>query len=174
MTKAEFAKIAAYLSAGIGKKMPSETMDVWFDILQDLPAELALMAVKKALSTYEYATIPPIGVIYKSAVELVTASIPSASGAWAEVQDQIRLVGSYGKPTFSDPLIFKTVSAMGGWVDLCRSEEPVGVIRAQFLRIYEGLLESETERTENAALLERIAPTKPQIVQLKGGALSES
>lgn len=164
MTKAEFAKIAAYLSAGIGKKMPSETMDVWFDILQDFPAELILMAVKKALSSYEYATIPPVGVIYKAAAELVTASIPSPVEAWGEVQDQFRRTGSYGAPVFSNPMIHKAVSAMGGWVDLCRSEEPTGVIRAHFLRIYEGLQEGEAARIKTPSLLERIA--KPQLTEV--------
>lgn len=173
MTSEQATKIITMLAAAYpNQALTTPTMQVYTQLLADLAYEQAQAAVIKHIATNKF--FPSIAEIRKAALDVSIDSLPSPAGAWSETQDQIRLIGSYGTPSFSNPLIAKTVSAMGGWVDLCRSEEPTGVIRAHFLRIYEGLQESEAERLKTTALLERIAPSRAQLIPLKGGAGGES
>jgi hypothetical protein len=171
VNKAEFAKIAAYLSAGIGKKMPSESMDVWYDLLQDLPAELVLMAVKKVLVTYEYATIPPVGVIRKAAAELATSSLPSGLEAWNEAINAIRYFGQYrmaeGLESLSPP-VRETVELLG-WRDMCLVDK-TEVIRSQFLKAWDAVAKREMDRAGlPAPVQEWIKAREPKRLKLAGG-----
>lgn len=173
MTKAELAKLLAVLAASYPKfEVDDLKVQVWHEMLRDLDYSVASMAIKKliALNTFP----PAIAEVRKAAAEITNPGLLLAPvEAWSEVQDHFRRTGSYRTPSFSNPLIDKAVSAMGGWVELCRSEEPTGVTRAHFLRIYEGLAESEAERIKTTALLEQVG-TRPQLIPLKGGAAGES
>lgn len=59
----------------------------------------------------------------------------TAGDAWGRVKDEIRRVGSWGTPKFDDPITARVVRNMG-WLELCTSESPEGVDRAQFERMY--------------------------------------
>jgi len=148
MNKTEFAKISAYLSAGIGKKISVESMDVWFDMLQDLPAEVVLMAVKKVLSSYEYATIPPVGMIRKAAAELMIPQFPLAIEAWNEAIKAVQYYGQYkaaeGLASLSQPV--REIVEQFGWKELCVAEKPE-IIRAQFTKAWETVVKREQDKS---------------------------
>jgi hypothetical protein len=63
------------------------------------------------------------------------------SGAWSELQRQIRVTGYVGKPEWTNPALAKTVEYLGGWLAVCMNEDPEGVFRAQFRETYERVIE---------------------------------
>ena len=56
--------------------------------------------------------------------------------AWGQVQAQIRAVGRYGHPTFTDAATAEAVHTLG-WTTLC--DGTADVVRSQFFRIYPGI-----------------------------------
>lgn len=161
MNSEEMAKIMTTLSAAYPRQpITPATMQVYSQMLSDLDYKQVQAAVIKHIATNSF--FPSIAEIRQAVLDVGVDRLPSPSEAWLEVQKQIRDVGSYRTPNFSNSLIEKTVSAMGGWVDLCRSEEPVGVERAHFLRIYEALMNREIEQLKSGSLIEKIAcPSRP-------------
>lgn len=76
---------------------------------------------------------------------------PTGPDALAEIKRKIGAIGYYGTPEWSHPLIGRAVEGMGGWRALCLSEDPEGVIRGQFLKVYASL-EERVSSDERAAL----------------------
>lgn len=66
----------------------------------------------------------------------------TAAEAWGSVQKAIVGVGRAETPRFRDPLVARVVGMMG-WRNLCDSESPAGVDRAQFMRMYSEIAERE-------------------------------
>lgn len=166
MNSEQATKIITMLAAAYpNQALSTPTMQVYTQFLSDLSYEQAQAAVIKHIATSKF--FPRISEIRQAALEVSLDKLPAPAEAWNEAQKQIRLKGYTGKPDFSNPLIAKTVDAMGGWMELCQSEEPTGVIRAHFLRIYEGLAESEADRIKTATLLDRVAgPQRPQLTEV--------
>lgn len=166
MNSEQAGKVITMLAAAYPRQaLSTPTMAVYNQLLSDLSYEQAQAAVIKHIATSKF--FPGIAEIRQAALEVSLDKLPGPAEAWSEAQKQIRLKGYTGKPDFSNPLIAKTVDAMGGWMELCQSEEPTGVIRAHFLRIYEGLAESEADRIKTATLLDRVAgPQRPQLTEV--------
>ena len=76
---------------------------------------------------------------------------PAAGDAFAEVKRAVAAIGYYRVPEWSHPMIGRAIDAMGGWQAFCLSEDPEGVIRGQFVKIYESLEERQAS-DERAAL----------------------
>lgn len=147
MTRDEFVKVAAVLQAGAPeKRVPKATLELWFELLGDLPARVVLAAVKAHYATSQYPVLPAIGKIRKEAVALMRPAVPTAAEAWGEVEHEMRRVGWVGKPELS-PLTARVVKAIG-WQRMCASEDP-GVERGQFLKMYEQM----AQRDEHDAVL---------------------
>lgn len=69
-------------------------------------------------------------------------------GVLVEYEREDGSIGGYqvvGAPPLS-PLAMETVKALGGWVGLCQSETPDGVLRGQVNKAAEGILEREWTR----------------------------
>lgn len=61
-----------------------------------------------------------------------------ASAAWDEVVQAISRVGYTRVPDFSSPLIANTVRTIGGWGDLCRSDQrTLPTLKARFFDAYQ-------------------------------------
>lgn len=135
MTREEALKILSVLSAAYPNfQLTEETGELYIRLLSDLPYEKLQAAVLAHIAQSKY--FPTIAELRKIATELIPDErIPSPMEAWGEVMKQIRNVGHYGTPTWSHPVIAKTVSAFG-WRELCFSENPVAD-RAHFLKMYE-------------------------------------
>lgn len=141
----------------------------WFDMLGDLPFDLATAALKKVLSTAKF--FPTVAEIREAAASLKPQDTPDAELAWAEVWKAITSHGWTDAPEslkaldntsvfmtfrapwdFSHPVIAGVVKAMwGSWAAACREAqtETAGVQRAQFQRMYQTM----TKREREAALL---------------------
>lgn len=109
---------------------------IYHRILRDIDGALLEAATMQWLST-KRPFHPSPGELRDMALSLVTRNEPSADEAWIEVLEAIRYPGSWGTPKWSSERIANTVKAFG-WIDLAQHDiDQRGVVRAQFMRIYE-------------------------------------
>lgn len=138
MNRKEFLKVFSYLTAAIEKQPSKETIEVYYDMLRELDADLAMAAVKKVIAQEQYPVLPTIGKIMTAARDLCNMNRLTPGEAWGKVQRVIGHHGYYGEAEAVAELpaeVAEVVKWMG-WADLCHSEKP-DVIRAQFMRMYE-------------------------------------
>ncbi|HEY8530981.1 MAG TPA: hypothetical protein VIL08_01925, partial [Limnochorda sp.] len=159
-----------------GREFSETNARVYADFLKDLPAPVALQAVRNLVATRAYGSLPTIGEIRREAARLLLRA-PSPAEAVEEVREQIRTVGVYGSPTFSHPLVARAVAA-ADWRHLCLSEDPVRSM-SELRRLYEDLLDTWTARvqTQGVSALTRLGVTppslqEPQARSLPGGSSS--
>jgi hypothetical protein len=105
--------------------------------LEDIPVEVFTRDVWRAVMTAHPSYPPNPGELRAFVLDAADAS-PDAELAWAEVQKQVKAIGNWGRPEFSDPAILRAVNAVGGWEVVCATEiSDLGTLRAQFRRQYE-------------------------------------
>lgn len=141
------------------------SLQVYHEILDDIDDDLLMAATKQWLSTAR-PFHPSPGELRDMALQLITRDEPSADEAWTEVLRQMRNPGYYGIPQWSTERVAKTMEAFGRWKDFCLIEsDQMGIIRAQFMKIYEAQL--NRERADQLMLPEtREIVTQYQIAQL--------
>src|SRR5262245_36499204 len=81
MNRQDFLAISAFLSAGVGKPMPPQQLEVYYDLLRDLPTPAVQQAARRALQEGQYPVIPPIGVLRRLALEIVRGAWPPPTAA---------------------------------------------------------------------------------------------
>ncbi len=143
-TKPEVVKLMTIMALAWPRyELPKQAFDVYFRILQDLPSEALETASHHLMASSTF--FPSISEWRKAAVDLMTPTVPTEFEAWQEVMDQLRIIGSYGIPKFSHPLIGRTVETIG-WKQLCASEK-LEYDRAHFFKAYAALRERAVEET---------------------------
>ena len=143
MTKGETAKLLAVLAAAFPRfEVDDLKVQVWHEMLGDLDYSLASLAIKKLILE---STFPPsIAEVRKAAVEIQTPEQTNGTQAWGEVIKAIRNFGHYREEealASMSPRTAYVVKCMG-WREICMAEEP-GVIRGQFLKMYQQVAERE-------------------------------
>jgi len=139
----EFAKVLGVLATLYPRfVIEDRTIAAYSAILGDLDAELLKAATLVCGSTGTF--FPAAAELRAAAFELIEhqSGLPTAPEAWAEVMNEVRRVGHTGLPRWSNPLIGRAVEAIGGWWQLCTSENNVAD-RARFFESYNVLLERE-------------------------------
>ena len=134
----DFSKIMAFISAAIDRDIKRATLDAYFSMLNDLPADLVMAAARKVIASDEYPTLPTVGKLRKAAQELCHIGKLSAPEAWGEALKAVRNHGYYGEAEAMKELppdVAQVVRWMG-WREICLSDAP-DVVRAQFMRMYE-------------------------------------
>ena len=143
MTKAEVAKILTVLAAAYPKfEVDDLKVRVWHEMLGDLDYATANMAVKKLI--LENTFPPSIAEVRKAAMEILNPDAMTAAEAWGEVERAIRIYGYYRETEALEsmsPSVAKVVKYIG-WQNICLNEEP-GVIRGQFLKMYQQVQERD-------------------------------
>lgn len=136
-------------------QLTTQTIAVYVRILADMPDEVLEAASLDCVSKCRF--FPTIAELRDAAYAIATNRLaaPTAYEAWDEVVHQIRDVGSYGSPVFSHPWIGTAVRQIGGWFNVCQSENSIAD-RARFVQCYE-----DAERRHDIA-----AKTLPQVVDL--------
>lgn len=154
MNRQEFAKMMAFLTAAVERSPSTQTFEVYFEMLKDLPYELTMAAVKKVVAQDEYPTLPTIGKLRKAAQDLCRMDRLSAPEAWGAVLKAVQRHGYYGEAEAMEklPENVGAVVEMVGWRDICHSDKP-DVLRAQFMRMYETV---EVRRKETELLPEDV------------------
>lgn len=146
MTQDEFRKFFKYISSVTTDTNPSpERTQVYYDTLNDLSFDVAMVAARKVIATLENPFLPMPAVFRSMALSVTGQSVPVAPDSWAEVTRAIRNFGSYREPealASMTPLTRKVVQSFG-YQELCHSEN-IEVIRGQFRMAYEALEKRET------------------------------
>lgn len=156
MTRPEFAQIIAYLTAGCGKPLADAALEVYFDLLGDLPFDAMKLAAQRVLLEHRWATFPSIAELREAATATMRGQVAALSPAeaWALAWDAAGRIDPEQEGSAErglrdlPPLVVEAIRAFG-LPALCYGQEPVGVVRAQFTKIYEQL----AAREQRTALL---------------------
>lgn len=145
MNKKEFATFAAALKTYYPKEnlLPNpQAMELWFRQLEDIPFIVAEAALNKWVATNKWS--PTIADIREQATAIRVGEKPLWSDGWEEVVKAIRNYGSYGQKEAMESMseITRMTVKRMGYIDLCRSENPVAD-RANFRMIFEQIAERE-------------------------------
>lgn len=155
MTKNEFA----LFSAAIATYYPRENlfqnpqqMALWMRQMQDVPYDAACVALEKWVSLNKWS--PTIADIREAVAEIGMGYVKDWSEAWKDVMDSMTRYGmrDYEKAYETyDACTLETVKRLGGFCDLCRSENIIAD-RANFRTIYESIVarkKSEVQMPKN-------------------------
>lgn len=163
MDKNEFATFAMALKTYYPKEnlLPNkQALDLWFFQLQDIPYQVAEIALNKWVSLNKWS--PSIADIREMATSISHGELPSWGDAWEEVLRAIRKYGSY-RPVEAmnslSPLARKATERIG-FRNLCISEN-ISADRANFRMIYEQLAEREKKEAQLSV------PLKTLIAQMQ-------
>lgn len=156
MTNTEFASIIAYITSATGKALSADGQVVYFELLGDLPADVGWLAAKRVLLEHRWATFPTVAELRQAAVESSRGEVKELSGAeaWAlawRAVGRIDLDVDRSKERAMKDLpavVAESMNAMG-LANLIGGDDPVGVVRGQFLKVFEQL----QARDRRAALL---------------------
>jgi len=115
-----------------------ETIAVYDRLLSDIPPGDLQTVVDQSIAECKF--LPTVAEL-RDRWHNLTRGIGqlTATDAWGQVKAEIRRIGSWGTPTFDDPIVARVVRNMG-WIELCMSEAPEGVDRAQFTKMYNELV----------------------------------
>ncbi len=121
-------------------QLKEETLIAYRSVLDDLPSEILRAAALQIGATSKW--FPAASELRATAWELIEREhgVPSAPDAWAEVTDAMWRIGIYHQPKFSHDLVQRAVDAIGGWTNLCMSEQATAD-RARFFESYSILLD---------------------------------
>lgn len=144
MRRDEFVKALAYITAGCGRELAPASLEVYFDCLGDLTYDVMLLAAKRVLLSHKWATFPSVAELREAATTVAAGRVSelSPAEAWAlawraAANTDPEIEGSFERATRNVPAIVVRAMKAFGVCSLCAGGEPVGVLRGQFLRIYE-------------------------------------
>ncbi len=141
----------AKLSIAFGKEMPDEQIDLYINMLYDLPSDALQQAVDSIIATERF--FPAIATIRAAALQ--DDSHLNAEEAWAFVSRRIQTNGRMAGTTGLTAEMKVGIGACGGWTALCQSENPTGD-RYAFIRAYS----STTQRNRKHQLQHANFPTR--------------
>ena len=157
-TIAEVTRILAGLTTVFpsAPELNEANYTMYYRILGDLDASVIDAAALQFAASHTF--FPSAGELREAAMVLneQAQGLPSAEEAWTEVTRSFHTHGYYrGPPEWTHPVIGKAVAALGGYADLCHSENPVAD-RAHFYRSYNALLSRERQSTRLLPAVQRI------------------
>jgi len=158
MTDEEFLQVMTFLSASYPRhQLTPDTMEAYRAIVGDLDVVL-FRAAALQIASRDSPWFPSAGELRSAAFRLLEreAGVPSAGDAWGEVVRKIGEDGHIRIPEFSHPLIKSAVDGVGGWRELCFSENSVAD-RARFLQVYEAMSTRERETVAMLPVVKELA-----------------
>lgn len=146
MTRSEFNSIVNDIAVGCGKPLSHPSQEVYFNLLGDLPCEVFGLAAKRVLLEHRWASFPTIAELRAAAIDAQAGVVSRLSPheAWElawRAAGRICLEVPSSKDRAMEnlpPLVVRAMNAFG-LSSLCSSDDPVSVMRAQFLKIYEAI-----------------------------------
>ena len=134
----EFSEMMIMLSKAYPTaKIDEDNAKAYYLFLADIPDERLVAGFRYAVthSPTFFPTAPQIRDACFT-IQFGTMGLPSEFEAWDEVVKQIASAGYYREPTFSTPLISRAIEGIGGWQNLCLSEN-IEYDRAHFIKAYQ-------------------------------------
>ena len=119
----EFCKIMYLLAENFSSTVTKDGLKFRFAALKDYPLEKVKVAAMQITRTRKYTKMPTVA----DFVEAIEGDQASIDEDRAELQamaviDEIRRVGSWGKPRFDDPITADLVRRRFGWQSLCEMQ----------------------------------------------------
>ena len=170
MNRKDTATVCAILKAAfpVWNTTP-ETIELYHEMLKDIPADVALRAVQDWVLTSE--KFPTIAGIRKKCAEVSGVLSPTASEAWAEVQEIAERFGIYQaelRPRWSHDLIRQVVKTIG-YYHICQTDN-INTTRAQFNKMYNEL----REKSDSEVILHHGFELESGIVALPNSTVVQS
>jgi len=147
MNKSDFQKFFKYITAATTNTNPSpERTQVYYDMLNDLDFEVAMVGAKRVIATMENPFLPMPAVFRNAALQVTgKETLP-----WPDAYDQVlRAVRNFGVHRSNEaiesltPINRAAMRSLGGFQAFCINEEN-DTNRAQFRMAYEALAKRET------------------------------
>jgi hypothetical protein len=151
MTKQEFSTLAATLKASYSNSKfftTREQVDVWYEMLCDLPYPDANRSVQKYIRTNRFP--PSIAEIREGAVEM--PNLPNAAEAWAMVRKAARngLYDSAREYAALPEPVQRALGSRNALFDMAMMDDyTIELQQSRFMRVYE----TETTRAKERALI---------------------
>lgn len=151
MDKKEFARFVTIIRSGYQKQdflKDIDSLSFWFSMLNDLPFELAIAALKKHVATSKW--LPSVAEIRQCASEITQGEPRDWSDEWLSVIQAVRMYGYMNEKDALATLapLTKEIVRQLGWKNICCSEQnELTALRANFRMIYEQKAEREKERS---------------------------
>jgi hypothetical protein len=142
-TEEEVLYVLAILSAAFPNfQMADQTPEVYVRLLEDIPKEVLEAGALDHISRSVF--FPKVAELRKAAADIAMnkQGIPIATEAWGEATKAMRYYGRNNKPDFDNPILEKTIEALG-WYDLCMSTNAVAD-RARFIEAYNAFIEKQS------------------------------
>lgn len=169
MNRVEVAKLLAII-AGAHPNFEAEEakVTIWHELLGDLDYEAAQRAVHQHITTSKW--IPTIAEIREQATRSSRPEHMTPGEAWHAVHGAVQRYGYYEprKGLESLPSLVAYAAQQIGWTEICM-ETQVGMLRSQYMRIYEQLVERakreelvppQLQLEKPGWTMEQIEPTK--------------
>lgn len=141
MDKIATLKALAILQLAYPTDMSRERLDMYVNMLMDLPPNLLASAVTYCINHCRF--LPSVAELRDTAARATALANgdtdeDSAATAWGRVQKAIASVGYTGRPDFSDDPILADVVDHLGWKEICMTPvDDTAILRAQFRKAYE-------------------------------------
>lgn len=167
MTRKEFGEGMVYLAAGVGKEPPEGAEMPYFDLLGHLPKDLFLQACRVVMSAHKWFTFPTVAELLEAVRDLQTPNAITAAEAWAMAREAAAQIdpdmtgphrvyrgnGEYDEYPSQAAAVLKDLPApvvkaieVFGLHELCITDSPDGVIRAQFGKVFDSLQDREKRK----------------------------
>ena len=125
MTTQEFAKSMTFLNIAYGKEMDEKQISVWYNFFRNVPVEKFNLAILRIIERSKY--FPAISDIREEIASVENPNLQlDAAEEWEKVLDAMRYHGAYGaKKAVAEmnPVTAAVVKRIGGFSELCRTEE---------------------------------------------------
>lgn len=145
MSRVDFGKIMAFITAAIGKPLSDEALVVYYELLGDLPVDVLQTAAKRVCLEHKWANFPTVAELREAAAETMRGAVKELSAAevWDRAWSLVRSIDLEVPHTVEvlknqPPIVQESIKAFG-LPALVYGKEPVGVIRGQFIKIVEQL-----------------------------------
>lgn len=174
--RAAFVKIMAYIAAGIQKPITDVGLEVYYDLLGDLSADVLNIAAKRAVLEHRYATFPPVAVLRDLAIDTRNGTVKEMTGAEAfGIARKVIARCDIDVPHTMEnlwkgvpPIVVAAVDAFGFMALYNLPGDAIETARAQFTRVFDSIAERE-KRTgilpaSVAQKISEIGNAKPQAI----------
>lgn len=153
MDKIATLKALAILQLAYPTDMSRERLDMYVNMLMDLPPNLLASAVTYCINHCRF--LPSVAELRDTAARATALANgdtdEDSATAWGKVQKAIAAVGYTGVPEFDDPVTQRVVDRFG-WKEICQTPtDDTAILRAQFRKAYESEAAHVEEVKEFAA-----------------------
>lgn len=150
MDRKQFAMVAAALQTYYPREnllSTKQALELWFAQLQDIPYEVAEMALNRWVATEKWP--PTIADIREQAANIAAGDLEDWGEGWRQVVSAIGVYGYCNPQEALDSMdeITRECVRRLGWMELCMSENATAD-RANFRAMYEALKERKKKERQ--------------------------